>query len=339
MKKMIRFLLCLSILAPTAGFREEKPQNINSNLSSIRSVKKFTNVVADDFAFSYSSRNENRISVHYLYDADHNYVGYYLLNSENTITALYHGTDIPKGFDDLPDLLTKPTIKREETISNFSVAATTTKVNQKKLLCYPSSLFKSEVYSQSALRYISQCPEYFNDVQGYENRACSAVSAAMLISFYDRYSNFDLVSGLLPLKQDDNISGVHKLVKELIVDRHTSPENGTTFSNELSGLRTYLDNHNGSSIKIETATGFSSYQDWILNSCNPVLASFAWVDDNGKTQGHAVLGTGFATIRNGSSTENYYRVHFDSSTHSDTGEYVLSNTEYQMNYFRYLVQK
>ncbi len=338
MKKIIRFLLSLSFLSPTVDLKERNLQSFNSNLSSIREIKKFANATTDDFAFSYSSEDEHTISVRYLYDDENNYEGYYLLDSENTITALYHGAFIPRSLNDLPALLTKPSPKEQEAIDS-SLVATSSNVDRSNLLCYPSYLFKSEVYSQSASRFISQCPEYFNDIQGYENQACSAVSAAMLLSFYDRYSTFDLVNGLLPLRQEDDVLGVHNLARELIIDRNTSPKNGTTFSNELTGLRTYLDSHNGSSIEIQTATGFSAYQYWILNSCNPVLASFSWTDDSGKTHGHAVLGTGCTTIRNGSSTENYYRVHYNSSDHSRTGEYILNNNTYKMNYFRCLIKK
>ena len=45
------------------------------------------------------------------------------------------------------------------------------------------------------------------------------------------------------------------------------------------------------------------------------------------------------SIRNGGSTENYYRVHYDSSNHSKTGEYILNNNVYEMNYFRCLTKK
>ncbi len=340
MKKIIRLLLGLSILTPTTNLKEEVLPNFNSNLSSIRTIKKFSNVEVDNFAFSYSSRNENQISVHYLYDASNTYEGYYLLYSENIITALYHGSYIPESVDDLPDLLTETSdVQKQTEIAVDSIVPTSTTVDRSNLLCYPSYLFKSEIYSQSASRYISQCPEYFNDIYGFENKACSAVAGAMLISFYDRYSNYDLVDGLLPLQQDDNVLEVHKLVSELMIDRHTSTKNGTTFANELTGLRAYLDKHNGSSIQIQTQTSFFAYQYWILNSCNPVLASFAWTDDSGFTHNHAVLGTGFATIRNGSTTENYYRVHYDSSDHSRTGEYILNNNVYEMNYFRCLTKK
>lgn len=334
MKVSVIILALLSFHFLNVGSATHKEREINTGfLPSVKSLSRTSTLEKDVKAFVFSPKSRKSEDVYYLYDSANQYAGYYIVNSESIITTIYQGDYIPKCSDDLSYL---PYSDSSISIKNkIATSSSKQSIPTSKLLCNPDYLFKSDIYSQSAQRYITSCPEYFNDVPGYYNIACSAVSAARLVSFYDRYSNYDLVNGLLPLKQDDNETAVHALTKELITEMHTSPTEGTKLSNERTGLKNYLNKHNGSMIQVNSGSGFDSYQDWILTSCNPALINFQRYDGQ---MGHSVLGIGFANIRSGNSRQNYYMVHYATADHSKSGNYIFNDADYYMWDYLYLTK-
>ncbi len=330
MEKLIISMMLLGFHLFTIKPREKEIIS-QSLLPSVRFLSQTQNLIKEEKKFCLQTSKGSLEEVYYLYDSNSKYAGYYLVDSNGIITTIYHGSFMPKCQADLSDLPYHDSNKATPSAVTTSMSA----FSSSNLVCHPDYLFESKIYSQSAQRYITKCPEYFNDVPGYYNIACSAVSGARLVSFYDRYSSYDLVNGLLPLNQEDNESAVHNLVKELISERKTSPTEGTYLTNEKSGLQSYLNNHNGSTIKVNSGTGFSSYQDWILTSSNPVLLDFRRND--GK-RGHTVLGIGFSIIRSGSTRQNYYMVNYNAADHSKQGDYIFNDSNYYMGRFLYLTK-
>ncbi len=333
MKKTAVMFALLSFCLSTAGQIRKEESSSGNNLSSIRKLSHLANLAKESKAFAVSTNSGGTESLYYLYTAENKYEGYYLLNSNNIITTIYNGSYKPNCAKDL-SYLPDRVLEREEKSRTIHSTAKTSVISN-KLLCNPTYLFKSEIYSQSSQRYIMNCPEYFNDVPGYYNMACAAVSGAMMVSFNDRYSSYDLVNGLLPLNQEDNETAVHNLAKELISEMKTSPTGATSLLNEQQGLKNYLNKHNGSSIRVNSNSGFEAYQDWILSSSNPALVNFLRNDEQ---MGHAVLGIGFASIRNGNSRQNYYIVHYNSPDHSKKGNYLFNDADYYMKNYLYLTK-
>lgn len=333
MKKSVMMFAFLPLIFSVAEPIRQKGVPFDNHLLSVRKLSNLTNLTKEKIAFAFPSDSASTEKLYYLYNEKNEYEGYYLLNSDNIITMVYNGSFRPKCKSDLSYLPSR--VSKCEEKRRMVQSAQKASVSPNKLLCNPTYLFKSEIYSQSAQRYIMNCPEYFNDVPGYYNMACAAVSGARMISFYDRYSSYDLVDGLLPLNQEDNENAVHNLAKELITEMKTSPTGATSLFNEQQGLKSYLNKHNGSSIRVNSNSGFEAYQDWILSSNNPVLLNFLRSDGQ---MGHAVLGIGFASIRNGNSRQNYYIVHYNSPDHSQKGNYIFNDANYYMNNYLYLTK-
>lgn len=191
-------------------------------------------------------------------------------------------------------------------------------------ICNPSNLCSIDSSSQAYSRIINNCPEYYNEVVV---NGCTPTSAAMLISFYDNYSQYDFYPGILPLKHDDNKEAVKKLIIELAEDRLTDYEDGTRRDMAVKGLTDFLHNHSPISTAVRTSTKYQDYVNFVMHSNNPAIVHI---------NGHAILGVGYAKLRKynsngGQYIQDYIVSHYD--WRNRPGDYYVVSDEFEQRTF------
>ncbi len=187
--------------------------------------------------------------------------------------------------------------------------------------CSPPTLITDNYQYTSISNYraqiINNCPYYYNYPYGPVNMGCVPTSAAMLISFYDRYTNLtNLINGVLPLNHEDNKTLIDNFINLLAILMDTSTLTGTTLVDEKTGLNTYFNSMGYGQYKACQNYSFSEYENFIRNYHQPTLLGITTEYGNG----HAVLGVGSAQIQN---TGNFMITHYD-DYESCSGDYYVA---------------
>ncbi|MFA6586936.1 MAG: C39 family peptidase [Bacilli bacterium] len=302
-KSLLGFLAILFSSFPTASHKEAMVKSAFLNSSKVISSWKGGHCSS---SFSFTGKAGKKEELFSVYGADESYKGFFTMKEDSTTDVLYEGDIKASKFSDISFLFSSGEDSIDDVPSNQQEPA---KKNQRikyasssfgSFLCTPN-LIVYETYSQSSSRYLTQCPEYYNTVV---TLGCAPTVGAMLVSFYDRYSNYnDLYDGTLPLVHNEGDTAISGLIRTLAGYMKTDPNSGTHYGMAKIGIDSYFADHGCPEAKVTSSESFSDYQDFILASENPV---YVHID------GHAILGIGFAAIRGyNNSINNYMITHYD----------------------------
>ncbi len=224
-----------------------------------------------------------------------NFKGFFILNENNKLETFYVGDDRPANYTDLASL--SPLFSNSGTIYENSYETNETSLSSYSFHSTPElncNLFQSYYNSNYSENIVTGCPTYFNPNDYF----CAPTAGAMLMSFYDRYSNLtNLVNGLLPLEQDENNVAVNQLINELAIIMNTT-EDGTIWQWQQYGLNLYLENK-GYEYQSFKLTNYLSYSSFNSSCKQPTLLNIAFNNDSeNEVIQHAVLGIGVASVRN-----------------------------------------
>ncbi len=269
------------------------------------------------FAYTYFDKTVKNM---YKISKDDHIVGYLVKDASNhEITSFCETNSVPT----LQETMEFVANQQQETKDAYAISIVNTYDYSKlSYVCNPTQLLSVESSSQAYSRYLKDCPEYYNE---YVTNGCTPTAAAMLISFYDRYSSYDLYSGTLPLIHDDNQSGdVAKLVNELAVDMKTNVgQSGTNRTKGRTGLKSYLNRHNGGQLNVKNSSSYEDYKNYIMYSNNPAIVHIS---------GHSILGIGYARLRKYNSDGSQYIADYIVSHYdwrSRPGNYYVISNEFE----------
>ncbi len=270
-----------------------------------------------NFAYTYFDKTTKNM---YEISKDNQTVGYVIKDAvSHEITSFCETDSVPT----LHETMEFVANQRQETKDVYAIStANTYDYSRLSYVCNPTQLCCIESSSQAYSRYLKDCPEYYNE---YVTNGCTPTAAAMLISFYDRYSSYDLYSGTLPLAHDDNQSGdVANLVNELAVDMQTNAgQSGTNRTKGRTGLKSYLNRHNGGSLDVKNSSSYEDYKNYIMYSNNPAIVHIS---------GHSILGIGYARLRKYNSDGSQYIADYIVSHYdwrSRPGNYYVISSEFE----------
>lgn len=158
-------------------------------------------------------------------------------------------------------------------------------------------LYKTSSSSFHSEQLITDCPYYYNEPNGPVINGCSPTTAAMLLSFYDRYSELDnLLDEELPLNHEENRTRVDNFIKELAVLMGTNTiVPGTTVQQIVSGYNKYLLSKGYFGYQASVSYNYDDYSYFINTLKNP--AHLCIYTDDTKDNLHSVLGVGTATLK------------------------------------------
>lgn len=221
--------------------------------------------------------------------------GFFIANENNKLETIYIGNDRPNDYSDLSSL--SPLFSDSGTTCENSCEVMETSSSNYSFHSNPElncNLFQSYYNSNYSENIVTGCPTYFNPNDYF----CAPTAGAMLMFFYDRYSDLtNLVNGLLPLEQDENNDAVNQLINELASTMNTT-ENGTIWQWQQYGLNLFLANK-GYQYQTFKLTNYLSYTTFNSSCKQPTLLNIAFNnDDDTEVIQHAVLGIGVASIRN-----------------------------------------
>lgn len=240
--------------------------------------------------FSFLFKNEK----YELYNMkkDDSQKGYFIVNSKSKIETIYVGNQKINDYSNLSEispLFAEGEYYKDQISINSSNINEASEYTFLKVPQINANLYKSESTSFSSEQLISECPTYFNPT----NYMCTTTAAAMLISFYDRYSNLtNLVDGILPLHHNDDKSKVDELIVDLSLFMTTTSGHGTYLYERENGLNMYLSSRGYKSYKVDTLKSYALYSTLINTFNQPSIVGIEY----GKVN-HSVLGIGTANIR------------------------------------------
>ena len=280
--------------------------------------------ISSDFTLTYSFQKESITFQLFSVKQNCKTLGYFILNG-SVVSLVYKSNHIPEK-DEIGEIPLLSAGNNANSISIYSSQDNQPSFSSFSYICKPSSLVVSDSSSQSFAVYLENVPEYYNEAV---KNGCSPTTGAMLISFYDRYSQYtDLYKGLLPLKHDDNPVSVNAFIK-IMASYMKTDEEGTYSNLAVSGLNRYFNDHGCQGFKISTNNTFDDYLNYFRCSNNPVFVNIA---------GHSILGIGYAQLRtyypNGSQgISNYMITHYD--WRSIQGSYYVLGNELKEFYYIY----
>ena len=293
--------------------------------------KNFT--VLKDFISSWSNSTLNyefasEDNSNMLYSVrDHNEINGYVVmdSSSKTFRSFYEGKYLPtkSEFSSRLNDGGDSSEQLKSTGTNSKMHFANKSVSNYSFICNPDYLCSIESSSQAYSLIISNCPEYYNEIV---NNGCTPTSAAMLIAFYDRYSDYSFYPESLPLKHDDNKAAVSKVITELAQYRKTN-DAGTLRTDAVTGLSSFLKKYCSTSTNVRTTTKFDDYRNFVAESNNPAIVHI---------NQHAILGIGYAKLRkynpNGSQyIQNYIVSHYD--WRSRPGNYYVESDQFEQRTF------
>lgn len=272
-------------------------------------------------SFAYSFSKDDVVYQLYSVSTKGKNEGYAVLKDDKVVLA-HEGNDFPS----VSEMETCPLISstNHNYTDSISLQASSSKFASYSYICNPTSLVFSSTSSQAVSSYLKDVPEYFN-----EGNNCAPTTAAMLFSFYDRYSKFTtLYDGLLPLNHDDDKTAVDAFIDTMKVYLKTI-EIGSYPQEIQIGLKEYFDRHCSHNFKLTYSKNYADYIDYYNYSKNPAFIIL---------KGHAVLGIGHASIRqyhsDGSQGIGEFMItHYD--WRSRSGNYLVAKEEFSQFYYFY----
>ena len=320
-------VFCLfSFLPLSANLRSENVM-IKSNNSFfetkcqglVESISDFNNSKFDfEFSFKCSNDSYNLYSL----SEENQYKGYFIIHNLNKIVTVYKGDYKPKINDDI-SLLSPIFANGQKCIDNE--ISSNDEFNLASTISYNPPTVNEDLYVSSYDSFVSEqkikdCPTYYNPTDFW----CVPTASAMLISFYDRYTNLNnLIDGLLPLNYEDNKPYIFNLISTLAGKYMNTNSYGTDFKNQNSGLNKYFEDKGYGNYKARTSTDFDAYSQMINKYTQPSIVWIPIMKDN-KLLSHAVLGVGSATIRE---SGRYFICHYGEENHN-LGDYYLPKEKF-----------
>ncbi len=240
--------------------------------------------------------------------------GYFIFNNDKLIT-FYVGNyedSILNEYEKLSPIFGEGELIEDEIslISN----STTQYHNPPKLNV---NLYKTESSSMHSEQLIKDCPYYYDSPYITISNGCAPITGAMLVSFYDRYSDLtNLVNGELPLNHGDDILHVNELIYTLS-NLMNHDDTGTEIKNAIKGIETYFSIKGYSKYKMNYLNSYDEYSYFIRNYKNP---TYLRIDVPNSDIKHAVLGIGCANLRE---TGRYMVTHYGWAS-GNKGDYYVT---------------
>ncbi len=252
------------------------------------------------------------------------YKGYFVTDNNDNISTFYVGEDKLENYslEDISPIFSSDFNLDDSFDTSYNINNISTN-SVREMPVLNTNLYSSYSNSYCSTQEIINCPEYYNYPYGPVDNGCAPTTGAMLVSFYDRYTNMsNLVNGLLPLEHSDNKTDVDKLIVEMANYMKTDTNSGTSPSNEVSGLTNYFKTKGYGQYKAYYTSNYEDYSYIINTRKNPAFLRITAVDDNGGVLGgHAVLGTGTANIRDAG---RFMITHYNWKD-KRTGQYYVSS--------------
>lgn len=245
--------------------------------------------------------------------------GYFILNEIGELETFYSGNCDNINFSDLTTLspiFSSGVELEEESNDNINLIDSSTYFVPPVLNV---DLYKTSFSSYHSEQLITGCPFYYNYSYGPVDNGCSPTTAAMLISFYDRYSELDnLLDKELPLNHEDDKENVDKLIIELANLMGTNKfRDGTSTTQIMSGYAQYLSNKGYYGFQPRLVSLYDDYSYIINTYKNPAHLNIHTANSN---EGHSVLGVGTANVKG---SGRFMVTHYD-WYNKNTGDYYVS---------------
>lgn len=235
---------------------------------------------------------------------NNDFKGYFIANENNKIETFYIGEDRPDDYSNLSSLspLFAPGDKTYKTQSD-AIETTTLNYSFYTTPVVTTDLFQSYYNSNYSENIVTGCPTYFSPNDYF----CAPTAATMLISFFDRYSNLtNLIDGLLPLEHEENNTSINQLINQFASLMETTEENGSFWPMQQLALNQYISSK-GYQYSAYRLTDYLSYSAFNSSCRQPAQISIEFIDSDGDTINHSVLGIGVASVRN---SGNYIVSHY-----------------------------
>lgn len=322
---MFKKILFICVIFSSIGYGEinnTPPKSISlpDKLAEIKRTA-YLDESSTDFSLPFSFQYENSaFSLYNIYDQEE-YAGYVIIDDQENIVTFYQGPSLPdmEHPESLSPVFNHESVPEIEATMSFTASTNTTIRNTPSL---NQNLFSSHYDSFSSSNYLIDCPSYYTASYGPVENGCGPTTGAMLVSFFDRYTDMtNLVSGLLPLEHSDNKAAVDELIITLADYMNTDSVNGTYYWDAMDGLTAYFDDRGYSQFGAFYLDNYADYSTLIISHHNPAYLRIRCINDNGEDIGrHAVLGIGVATLRY---FGNFMITHYDWYGER-TGNYYVS---------------
>lgn len=265
----------------------ESPVTLQMKFDSLSNV--FSSWQGGDYFRSPVTLNGETI---YLVTNNNENVGFFSIDHNDKITIAHEGEITNKNqilewytgstYDDT--ILTKTT----NAVSN---------IEHYLLPTVPDSLYVTSSDSFVSMQKIEGTPHYYNEPYGVVENGCAPTSAAMLLSFYDRYTSMtNLIDGVLPLDHSENKTLVDQYIVELAELMNTDSIRGTSLAELTLALDDVFDSKNYNFGGI-LSYSYSDYSKCINTYHNPALVTLMVSSEMTGGLMHTTLGIGTENVR------------------------------------------
>ena len=273
----------------------EKSEFLESKFDDARKVvESWEN---SNFNYSFKFKNNEKYYNVFKVEEKNESKGHFVLNEKGELESFYVGDSSKLDYSDKSAL--SPIFSND--CDDIGEEETST-INNNLTLVPPvlnTDLYRTSSSSFHSEQLIINCPYYYNEPNGPVKNGCSPTAAAMMISFYNKYSDLDnLLDQQLPLNHEENRNGVDNLIKELAKLMRTDPEKGTPHNQITAGYNKYLYSRGYASYEARASYSFDDYS-YLINTfnCPAHLSIYTASGYENKDQMHSVLGVDTANIR------------------------------------------
>ncbi len=307
--------ILLSSLVVSLGFMTQNIQLPNANMVFNSIAQQISSWQNSNYELNNTFVLNDKEYLVYKVDKNKDNSGYFIMNN-NKLVSFYVGNFKSEKLNKIellsPIFNTDDTYTIENNRRNLASESTASYI--------PPTLITDNYQYTSMSNYraqiINNCPFYYNYPYGPIYKGCVPTSGAMLICFYDRYTNLtNLINGTLPLNHEDNKELIDNFINLLAILMETK-STGTDIDGEKNSLNTYFKAMGYSQYQAYQNYSFNEYENFITNYHQPTLLGIKTINNTG----HAVLGVGSAEIQNSGS---FMITHYD-DRYSCTGDYYVA---------------
>lgn len=252
-----------------------------------------------DYKYSFKFKIEDKFYNVFKVKDGNNFKGHFVLNESGELISFYVGDS--KNINESNVSTISPIFAEDNEIN---IESNENNLVNNTLMFVPPvlnvDLYQTSSSSFHSEQLITCCPFYYNEPNGPVINGCSPTTAAMLLSFYDRYSELDnLLDQELPLNHEEDRTRVDNFIKELANLMGTNKVTTGTLPNQIvTGYTNYLYSKGYNGYQGRMSANYDEYSYLINTFKNPAhLAVYTEKGYEEKDQFHSVLGVGTATVR------------------------------------------
>lgn len=315
------------------NFNNQDNKNNDSKISNIFLCLKNSSKELKDTDYEFSHKIQKGDSIFNLFKIIRNNQnkGYFIVSKDDNLESYYIGNYDESIFVDtnLISPIFSDNNNNENLDRNINPAILKEDITYHIPPGYFNNLYKVTSSNYHHEELIDNCPYYYNHDYGPIFNGCAPTTGAMLISFYDRYSSLvDLIDGTLELNHEDDKNRVDNLIVELAKYMNTDKK-GTSGKDTKSGyLHYFMDKGYPEYMPFEL-NSFEIYSYFISKYKNPTHLRIKHLNNKGEFEGHAVLGVGFANLRE---VGNFMITHYDMHN-KNTGNHYVSDKYFVQSFY------